>query len=120
MGLFGGKDKETPEEQIIFDAAKTSSTSADPVATEAAGAEKVRFEKAALRVLTTDLSKTVMTADEKIAAKKSYVLSMKANIVSRQWINSIKTVLRGKKLSIHWKHTSIAPEISSKIHSSRK
>jgi hypothetical protein len=121
MGLFGGKDKETPEEQIIFEAAKTSPASAaDTAATEVSGAEKVRFEKAALRVSTTDLSRTVMTADEKIAAKKSYGLCAKVNVVSRQWINSITPALHGKKLSTPSKHTSTAPETSSKTHSSRK
>jgi hypoxia up-regulated 1 len=84
-GLFGGggKDKETKEDQIVFEGSKDEKSSS-PISSSAAGssstasvadtAEKVRYEKAALRVSVVDESPVYLSPEQKSESKKLYPL----------------------------------------------
>ena len=82
MGIFGGgKDKGKEEEQVVFKAdelstSSTASSTASSTSSAAPGAtgtaDKVRYEKSAVRISTVDLSKTAMTEEEKVASRKRY------------------------------------------------
>lgn len=85
-GLFGGgKDKETKEgDQIVFEAPKsetsaTSSSASASSSTAAAAdtAEKVRYEKSALRITVVDKSPAYLSPEQKFESKKLYLLLLR-------------------------------------------
>jgi len=79
-GFFGGgKDKETKDEdQVVFEAFKSESSSSSSApgssstASVADTAEKVRYEKAALRVSVVDKSPAYLSPQQKSESKKLY------------------------------------------------
>ena len=80
-GLFGGggKDKETKDEdQVVFEAFKSESASSSSAAASSSTAsvadtaEKVRYEKAALRVSVVDKSPAYLSLQQKSESKKLY------------------------------------------------
>jgi hypoxia up-regulated 1 len=79
-GIFGGggKDKEDKEDQIVFEKPEAS-TSGTPASeststTPAKESDKVRYERAVLRVSVEDTSATHLTPDQKMESKKVYVI----------------------------------------------
>lgn len=81
-GLFGagGKDKETKEDQVVFEGPKAESSSSSSAAgssstaSVADTAEKVRYEKAALKVSVVDKSPAYLSLEQKSESKKLYSL----------------------------------------------
>lgn len=78
-GLFGGgKDKDTKEDQIVFEAPKSesestsSSAAASTTSAAADTAEKVRYEKSPLRVTVVDKSPVYLSRAQKSQSKKLY------------------------------------------------
>ena len=81
--------------------AETSTTSASAAATSVPvdTSEKVRYERAALRVSVDDMSPAYLTPQQKLASKKLYLLiTIELTVDSLQWTNLIKLVPHEKKL----------------------
>jgi len=105
-GFFGsGKEKDEKEEQIVFEASKSSVTSGSSTSEDATStstsvkeSDKVRYERAALRVSVEDRSPTYLNPDQKMESKKLYIASRKILTLDyRLWIDWIKVEQLAKR-----------------------
>jgi len=102
-GFFGaGKEKEEKEDQVVFEApnssssASTSSETSTP--TPVKEGDKVRYEKAPLRVSVNDTSATYLTPDQRMESKKLYLpLQSPLTEDCRPWIGLTRLERRVKK-----------------------
>jgi len=107
-GLFGGgKDKETKEDQIVFEASLKGESSSTTSSAETSGstsavadtAEKVRYEKSALRVTVVDKSPAYLSREQKSESKKLYHSLLDGWLIVDllHWISWIWIGLRGRR-----------------------
>ena len=110
-GLFGGgggKDKETKEDQIVFEGSKdekgsstisSSAAGSSSAASVADTAEKVRYEKAALRVSVVDESPVYLSPEQKSESKKLYHPCLNCLLIADlwRWISWIGIALPGRR-----------------------